>query len=180
MRLIKMLPLLAMITLLASGCAKPVQEEVEEAYDTVEEISADARGYGTGSEGASITEKEVRDSAYADKQAKVELKRIYFAFDQFDLDTEARQALQNNALYLEQNPSASIILEGHCDERGSDEYNLALGERRARAAAEYMVNLGINKNRIRTISYGEEKPLDRASTEAAWALNRRAEFKKQR
>ncbi len=179
MRLIKMLPLLALVALLASGCAKPVQES-EEVYDSVEEISAIDRDYGIGSDDSAITEDEISDSAYADKQAKVELKRIHFAFDQFDLNTEARQTLQNNALYMEQNPGVSIILEGHCDERGSDEYNLALGERRARAAAEYMVNLGIDRNRIRTISYGEEKPLDPACNETAWALNRRAEFKAQR
>ncbi|MDY0211892.1 MAG: peptidoglycan-associated lipoprotein Pal [Desulfuromonadaceae bacterium] len=179
MRLIKMLPLLALIALLACGCAKPVQED-EEVYDTVEEISTDDQGYGIGSDDAAIAEDEVTDSVYADKQAKVELKRIHFAFDQFDLDTEARQTLQNNALYLEQNPTASLVIEGHCDERGSDEYNLALGERRARAAAEYLTNLGVERNRVRTISYGEEKPLDRASTEAAWTLNRRAEFKAQR
>lgn len=183
MRLIKMLPLVALIAMLASGCAKPVQE-TEETYDTVEEISVVDREYGTGTEDTAIIEDEVSDTvsadAYADKQAKAELKRIHFAFDRFDLNTEARQTLQNNALYMEQNPGARIVLEGHCDERGSDEYNLALGERRARAAAEYLVNLGVDESRIRTISYGEEKPLDPAHNEAAWALNRRAEFRSQR
>ncbi len=179
MKLIKMLPLLALIALLACGCAKPVQES-EEVYETIEETSAVGNDYGIGSKDDALTEEEVSESAYANKVVKAELQRIYFAFDQFDLDTEARQTLQNNALYMEQNPTVRLILEGHCDERGSDEYNLALGERRARAAAEYMVNLGIDGNRIRTISYGEEKPLNRASNEAAWMQNRRAEFKAQR
>jgi len=184
MKFFKMLPLLALVALLASGCAKQVQETEEPADATSETVSITEDGYGSGYEDTSITEDEVGDAAYAqdeyaDTEMQVELERIHFAFDKYDLDTEARQTLQNNALYLEQNPETSIILEGHCDERGSDEYNLALGEKRARAAAEYLENLGIDSDRIRTISYGEEKPLDPASNEEAWALNRRAEFKPQ-
>lgn len=185
MKFFKMLPLLALVALLASGCAKPAQE-TEEAADTTtsEAVTTTEDAYGSGYEDASISEEDVSDTAYtedayADTQKQVELERIHFAFDMYDLNTEARQTLQNNALYLEQNPETSIILEGHCDERGSDEYNLALGEKRARAAAEYLKNLGIDSSRIRTISYGEEKPLDPASNEEAWSLNRRAEFKPQ-
>lgn len=179
MKFFKMLPLLALVALLASGCAKPVQED-EEAVDTAtESVTTSEDGFGDGS----FSEDEVTDTsaedAYADTEVEVELERIHFAFDKYDLDTEARQALQNNALYMEQNPDTQIILEGHCDERGSDEYNLALGEKRARAAAEYLINLGVANERVRTISYGEEKPLNPASNEEAWALNRRAEFKPQ-
>lgn len=188
MKFFKMLPLLALVALLASGCAKPVQETEDVADTACEDVSTTedtyGSGYDSGYEDANITDDEVSDTAstedpYADTQQQVELERIHFAFDKYDLDTEARQTLQNNALYLEQNPDTSIILEGHCDERGSDEYNLALGEKRARAAAEYLENLGVDNDRIRTISYGEEKPLDPASNEEAWALNRRAEFKPQ-
>jgi len=184
MKLFKMLPLLALVALLASGCAKPVQETEDATDATSEAVSTTEDAYGSGYEDTSITEDEVSDTAssdeaYADTQKQVELERIHFAFDKYDLDTDARQTLQNNALYLEQHPGTSIILEGHCDERGSDEYNLALGEKRARAAAEYLVNLGVEDERIRTISYGEEKPLNPASNEEAWALNRRAEFKPQ-
>lgn len=184
MKFFKMLPLLALVALLASGCAKPVQETEDVAETACEDVSATEDTYGSGYEDAGITDDEVSDTAstetaYTDTQQQVELERIHFAFDKYDLDTEARQTLQNNALYMEQNADTSIVLEGHCDERGSDEYNLALGEKRARAAAEYLENLGVDNDRIRTISYGEEKPLDPASDEEAWALNRRAEFKPQ-
>ncbi len=184
MRLFKMLPLLALIVLLASGCAKKVQEDEDGSYAVSETVTATEDAYDSSYANTGIIEDEVKDSAYdadayADTQKQVELERIHFAFDKYDLDTNSRQILQNNALYMEQNPHTSIILEGHCDERGSDEYNLALGERRARAAAQYLINLGVESSRIRTISYGEEKPLNPASNEAAWRLNRRAEFKPQ-
>lgn len=184
MRLFKMLPLLALIVLLASGCAKKVQEDEDGSYAVSETVTATEDAYDSSYADTGIIEDEVKDSAYdadayADTQKQVELERIHFAFDKYDLDTNSRQILQNNALYMEQNPHTSIILEGHCDERGSDEYNLALGERRARAAAQYLINLGVESSRIRTISYGEEKPLNPASNEAAWRLNRRAEFKPQ-
>jgi peptidoglycan-associated lipoprotein len=181
MKFFRMLPLLTLVALLASGCAKPVQE----AEDTAEETAAASQdAYDSGIEDTGIVEDEVSDAGYsedtyAETQQQVELERIHFAFDKYDLDTDARETLQNNALYLEQNPGVDITLEGHCDERGSDEYNLALGEKRARAAAEYLSNLGVDNDRIRTISYGEEKPLDPASNEEAWSLNRRAEFKPQ-
>jgi peptidoglycan-associated lipoprotein len=184
MKFFKMLPLLALLALLASGCAKQVKE-TEDTTDTAQETASAAQdAYGEGYEDSSITDDKVSDTAgaeedYTDTEMQVELERIHFAFDKYDLNTDARQTLQNNALYLEQNPDTRIIIEGHCDERGSDEYNLALGEKRARAAAEYLQNLGIDSDRIRTISYGEEKPLDPASNEEAWALNRRAEFKLQ-
>lgn len=183
MKFVKLLSLLALVAFLASGCAKPIQED-EETFETVSdsEAASAASDYGTGLADSGISETQVSDASatdiYADEQ-QIQLERIHFAFDKYDLDAQARQSLQNNALYLEQNPMTKIVLEGHCDERGSDEYNLALGERRARAAAEYLINLGISSYRIKTISYGEEKPLDPASNEEAWALNRRAEFKPQ-
>jgi len=111
------------------------------------------------------------------ESAASDLTRIHFDFDQFTLSPEARQTLAANATIIKAAPGLRVRIEGHCDERGSDEYNLALGERRAQAAKDYLVSLGVPTDRLELISYGEELPLDPASNEAAWAKNRRAEFK---
>jgi peptidoglycan-associated lipoprotein len=105
------------------------------------------------------------------------MERISFDFDQFTLSAEARSILGNNAKYLQANSGTKVVIEGHCDERGSDEYNLALGESRALAAKSYLVSLGISAKRLSVISYGEEKPLSKGAGESAWGQNRRAEFK---
>ncbi|TNF50666.1 MAG: peptidoglycan-associated lipoprotein Pal [Deltaproteobacteria bacterium] len=105
------------------------------------------------------------------------MERINFDFDQFTLSAEARSILGNNAKYLQANSGTNVVIEGHCDERGSDEYNLALGESRALAAKNYLVSLGISAKRLSVISYGEEKPLSKGTGESVWAQNRRAEFK---
>jgi peptidoglycan-associated lipoprotein len=105
------------------------------------------------------------------------MKNIYFEFDQFTLSADARKTLAENAEYLKANSGTQVVIEGHCDERGSDEYNLALGESRALAAKNYLVSLGISARQLSVISYGEEKPAAMGSNEAAWAKNRRAEFK---
>ena len=104
------------------------------------------------------------------------LKEIYFAFDSYDLTTEARSILQANAAWLKANPSVNVEIEGHCDERGTTEYNLALGAKRARAALDYLVSLGISAARLKTTSYGEELPLCRESTENCYEKNRRDRF----
>jgi len=101
---------------------------------------------------------------------------IYFDFDKYDLRTDARTTLDRKASFLNQNSSVRVQVEGHCDERGTNEYNLALGERRANAAKQYLTTAGISAGRLSTISYGEERPLDPGHTEAAWARNRRAHF----
>lgn len=99
---------------------------------------------------------------------------IYFDTDRYDIDTADAAALQTQAQYLGQYGQISITIEGHADERGTREYNLALGERRANAAKNYLVSLGVPANRISTISYGKEKPAALGSDEASWAQNRRA------
>mgnify|MGYP005842355323 CR=1 FL=1 len=104
------------------------------------------------------------------------LSRIHFDFDQSLIRTDMRPIMQRNYDYLLANPGARIRIEGHCDERGTNEYNLALGERRARAAFQYLMDLGVDPNRMTVVSYGEEVPLDPRHNEEAWALNRRAEF----
>jgi peptidoglycan-associated lipoprotein len=104
------------------------------------------------------------------------LKDVYFGFDRDDLDTAARETLRANADWLYNNPSATVQIEGHCDERGTNEYNLALGVRRAGGSKDYLVNLGVSADRLSTISYGKEIPACKESTEECWAKNRRARF----
>lgn len=99
---------------------------------------------------------------------------IYFDTDRFDVDSADQAALRMQAQYLQQYPNVAVTLEGHADERGTREYNLALGERRANAAKNYLVSLGIPATRITTVSYGKERPVALGSDEAAWAQNRRA------
>ena len=99
---------------------------------------------------------------------------IYFDTDRYNIDTADAAALQTQAQYLASYPNLRVTIEGHADERGTRDYNLALGERRANAAKNYLVSLGVAANRIRTVSYGEERPVATASTPQAWAQNRRA------
>ncbi len=104
-------------------------------------------------------------------------ERIHFEFDQSNVTDEAAEVLQRKAEVLRENPGLRVVVEGHCDERGSNEYNMALGQRRANAAEQYLLELGVPEEAIvRTVSYGEERPLVDRSTEEAWAQNRRAEF----
>jgi peptidoglycan-associated lipoprotein len=104
-------------------------------------------------------------------------RTVYFDFDRSDLRADAREGLQANASYLKGNSSVAITIEGNCDERGSNEYNLALGKRRAEAAYKYLVDLGVESSRMTTVSYGEEKPAVEGHNELAWAKNRRDDFK---
>ncbi len=104
------------------------------------------------------------------------LQDIHFAYDSFELASEARDILRANATWLQKNAQAKVEVEGHCDERGTVEYNLALGAKRARAARDYLVSLGVAPERLSTISYGEELPLCKESNESCWQQNRRAHF----
>ncbi|HKK98655.1 MAG TPA: peptidoglycan-associated lipoprotein Pal [Desulfotignum sp.] len=103
-------------------------------------------------------------------------QNIHFAFDSAALSSEAKELLKKKAQWLKQNANVSVTIEGHCDERGTTEYNLALGERRASAVEKYLQDLGIGGFRLDTVSFGEERPLDPGQTEAAYAKNRRAQF----
>ena len=98
---------------------------------------------------------------------------VFFDYDKFNLTAQARTTLERQAAWLQIYPSVAIIVEGHCDERGTREYNLALGERRANAVLDYLVSLGVNADRIKTTSFGKERPVALGSNEAAWAQNRR-------
>lgn len=112
----------------------------------------------------------------SEEQTTVGLADAYFDFDDASLRDDAKNTLEGNAKYMERNSGTAVVVEGHCDERGSVEYNIALGEKRARAAKDFLVSYGVTASRITTISYGKERPFDPGHSEEAWAKNRRAHF----
>lgn len=172
--------------LLTTSCAKKqVQTEtaVEEAVEEVVEDTA------AEDEAAREAEMERQKALEAERLAEEEAKRVammalnmfqsedlYFEFDSAVLTPMSQEVLQRKAEWMNENADGTVIIEGHCDERGTSAYNLALGERRADAAKDFLVNLGVAADRVTTISYGEEKPVDPAKNEEAWAKNRRAHF----
>ena len=134
-------------------------------------------GGGNGSGGGSGP--DVPDDQIArmkNFQETSNLKDIHFSFDQYDLDSNSKEVLQQNASYLKQNPRTKIEIQGHCDERGTNNYNIALGERRAHSTKRFLVSQGIDSSRINIISFGEEKPFCFDSNEDCWFQNRRAHF----
>jgi peptidoglycan-associated lipoprotein len=112
----------------------------------------------------------------AEEKEEIVLGHINFDYDKYNLTDEAVTVLSKNGAILMENPSINVVIEGHCDERGTEEYNLALGEKRALAARDFLTRFGIAKSRVSIVSYGEERPLDPGHNEAAWAKNRRALF----
>ena len=108
---------------------------------------------------------------------ELSFKTVYFDFDNYNIRSSQRDIIAHNANVLEAYPGVKVLIVGNCDERGTIEYNLALGDKRANAVKEYLRNYGINGDRLSTLSYGEEQPADAGHTEEAWAKNRRAEFK---
>ena len=123
----------------------------------------------------SFSESTVSEQIQTDKD-RFENEDIYFDFDSIQLTPEAQELLTKKGKWLRENPAARVTIEGHCDNRGTNEYNLALGEGRAQSAKTFLMDLGIDISRMNTISYGEERPLDPQQTENAWAKNRRAHF----
>lgn len=126
---------------------------------------------------AKIAETEVRPETAAEVKAPgLALKDIYFDFDQAAIREDSRKLLNENIEWLRKNPTAKVTIEGHADERGSSEYNLALGDRRARATRDYLIAAGVEANRIRSISFGKERPFVLGHDDSAWRWNRRAHF----
>lgn len=164
------------------GCAK---KAVREEPMTAGKAGEQAWGKpGEGTETTGIDEKSLQASLEKKKYPGIEgeflesslLKDVNFGFDRYDLTPKAREILSQNAELLLQHRTIKIQIEGHCDERGTIEYNLALGERRAESTRQYLISMGVPANRMSTISYGEEMPLDPRHDEEAWAKNRRAHF----
>jgi peptidoglycan-associated lipoprotein len=164
------------------SCAKKAVKEEPLVTGTAEER---ARGKpGEEAERARIEEKSLEASLEKKEYPGIEgvvlesslLKDVHFGFDRYDLTPKAREILAQNADLLLQHSRVKIQIEGHCDERGTIEYNLALGVRRSNTTKEYLMSLGVSPDRISTISYGEEMPVDPRHNEQAWAKNRRAHF----
>ncbi|PWB78066.1 MAG: peptidoglycan-associated lipoprotein Pal [Candidatus Methylomirabilota bacterium] len=193
---------LALMTLLMTGCpkrpevvetvpppsAQPGQTGVSAAPSTKPaipeerspaEVAVPAPGATPTETGATpearIAEAEAGREAAAGAQV-LELKDIFFDFDQSAIRDDSTKLLNEDVEWFRKNPAVKVTIEGHCDERGSSEYNLALGERRARATRDYLVAAGIAANRISTISYGKERPFVVGHDESAWRWNRRAHF----
>ena len=131
----------------------------------------------TEAERRARSREEERTQMLEEEIRAFESSPIYFDFDKSTLKPPARANLAKKAKWLRANPKFSVLIEGHCDEQGTNEYNLALGERRASGAAKYIEGLGISPARVSTVSYGEERPAVRGQDEEAWAKNRRAEFR---
>ncbi len=170
------------------ACAKkptPVQQQGAQQPSAVKQeaqkgVPAGEEGLkGEGLEQKKVKETELKEEANVptEEEMKILKQRIFFAFDSYDLTEDSRKRLKKKAEILLKYPNIKVVIEGHCDERGTNEYNLALGEKRARAAYEYLILLGVDADRMKTISYGEERPLDPRHNEEAWAKNRRDEFR---
>jgi len=186
------LVLILCVGLLLTGCPKKTVMKEEPSMRKAEEPVAEREKAAKleaekelarirEEEAKKATEKEFEKSLVAKKEPGIAgevfesrlLKDIHFDFDKYDIRPGDTEILKENAALLMKYPKVKIQVEGHCDERGTSEYNLALGERRANAAKKYLLSLGISTDRISSISYGEEKPLDAGHNEEAWSKNRR-------
>ena len=145
--------------------------------------SADASGSGETSQDSSVSSEDgtITETAgsgvIAGSQEDLIVNvgdRVFFGYDSSDLDSDALELLQDQVAWLKQNSDVSVTIEGHCDERGTREYNLALGEKRAQSVKNYLIGLGINPDRVSTISYGKERPAVVGSNDGAWSQNRRS------
>lgn len=157
--------LMAAITMLAVGACAP---KAPKALPPAPDGSDSSIGSGSDVGNAIIP------GSQQDFLSKVSADRIFFDFDQYNVDAEDMATLQSQATWLRANPAVRVIVEGHADERGTRDYNLALGERRANSTKNYLATLGIDPSRIQVISYGKERPAELGSTEEAYAKNRRA------
>ena len=172
--------------LFTTSCAKktiktePVAKAAEDDAAKKAAAAEAARQAELERQRKALEEQRLRDEGLkgkaADEGIKFEKELIHFDFDKYNLKPDAQMVLKRKADFLRKNSNVKVIIEGHCDERGTTEYNLALGDRRANSAKTFLVNLGIAESRLTTISYGEERPFDPAKNEAAYANNRRAQF----
>nr|WP_319493646.1 peptidoglycan-associated lipoprotein Pal [uncultured Desulfobacter sp.] len=166
------------------GCSKPKVADPGAVNQSQAETEAQRAARLEAERQARLEAERIKSQQLEDeRQAQIiEAKsnflnqNILFDYDSSELTEQAKGLLREKAAWLQANPSDTVMIEGHCDERGTTVYNLALGERRAKAARNYLVDLGISASRLGTVSYGEEKPLDPAPTEAAYRINRRAQF----
>lgn len=165
---VKMAAILLASTALIAGCGKKKVEELPPA--------AEGTDYGQGQTDPNAGTGQIVPGSQEDFLANVGQygDRIFFDTDRFNVDTEDQATLQRQAQWLARYPNTRIIVEGHADERGTRDYNLALGERRANSAKNYLISVGVDASRIQTVSYGKERPQAIGSDEQSWAQNRRA------
>jgi peptidoglycan-associated lipoprotein len=176
--------LCAIVVLVAAGCSTNKKDELPTATPAMAQASPQTRSQNEPRAAAAPPAPNIGDSSLDQLQrgevgrtaASSPLKDVYFGFDQYDLQPSARDTLKANADWLKANPSARVEIEGHCDERGTSEYNLALGAKRAQAAKDYLVTLGISAERLSTISYGNEVSVCQDHTEDCWQQNRHDRF----
>lgn len=176
--------LVLVLVVLSPGCKKKSKGETVPDPDAQEQVQIPEPSEQDAAEPEEVRDfvaedpevQQINESAAAINE-RGELKTIYFGYDKDELTDAARATLRQNANWLKANSEWNVVLEGHCDERGTIEYNLALGQRRANSVRSYMASLGVDASRVRTVSYGEERPVDNGHNEAAWARNRRAETK---
>ena len=168
--------LIIFLVILVAGCAKKYTRSTEDtdsprgSWEVVKEEKEATETAYVKEEGISERELSVAD------MAKTVLMDVLFDYDKYNIKPESRPALDAVASFMNENMNLNIIIEGHCDERGTNEYNLVLGERRAKSTKTYLVSLGIASSRIITITYGEEKPICTMKDESCWQRNRRAHF----
>jgi peptidoglycan-associated lipoprotein len=168
---------------MTASCQKK-QVQSEEALISGQEDAEAARRAEEARQQALAEEERLREEALKEEalqQERVAMAAfqeddVFFEYDSAVLTSDAQDLLKVKAKWLQANPDARVLVEGHCDERGSNEYNLALGDRRAESVKTFLVNMGVSAYRLSTVSYGEEKPVDAGKTEAAYARNRRAHF----
>jgi peptidoglycan-associated lipoprotein len=161
-----------LLTFLFTGCAK---EEPPPPTAEAQPRPGVGAGGASSSSGAATTDV-TRSQRFQQALQDFQNQDILFDFDKYDLRPDARSVLDRKVAFMNENASVRSQIEGHCDERGTNAYNLALGERRANAARQYLTTAGVSAGRLSTISYGEERPLDPGHNESAWARNRRAHF----
>lgn len=171
----KLLTMLALSTLALAACAKGKEEQPY--ADSVVEGQGMVQGTGEGMLGDGTNGTGVQGNVIPGSQEDLTVNvgdRVYFGYDRYDLTPEAIQQLQLQGQWLKQYPNTTITVEGHADERGTREYNLALGDRRANSVRDYLVGTGVSASRVKTISYGKERPEVTGSDAQSWAQNRRA------
>jgi len=170
---------MALSLIIFSGCAEKQAVVKDESVQSAPAATTSPAEPAATDDEAARKAREAKEAAAkrsAAAQAALNIQNIYFDFDKSTIRPDAREILKSKSEIFQQNSKSQIVIEGHCDERGTAEYNMALGERRAQEAKQYLINLGIDASRMQTISYGKEKPLDTRSTEEAWSINRRAQF----
>jgi peptidoglycan-associated lipoprotein len=171
------LPLLLLALLVLGACGRrPAPVEAPAPAPAAAPVTDDAAARAAAAERARIEAEAARRREEIARAREILATSVHFDFDSYSIREDSRQALDAKLPFLRAEPAIRLSVAGHADERGSTEYNLALGMRRAQAVREYLGNLGVSEGRIEVTSFGEERPLDPGQNEAAWARNRRAEF----